>query len=95
MTDLPPEPGLTMTCAELVALITDYLEGVLDEDLAAEVDAHLALCEGCEAYVAQMRATIRLLGHVPVQTLAPQTRDGLMDAFRDFHRYAPEPPARS
>jgi predicted anti-sigma-YlaC factor YlaD len=84
MTDLAPEPGLTITCAEVVELVTDYLEGVLDEGMTAEVEAHLALCEGCAAYLDQMRTTITLLGHVPVDALSPGTRDGLLAAFRDL-----------
>ena len=85
MTDPAPGPGFTITCAEVVELVTDYLEGVLDEEMTAEVEAHLGLCEGCGAYLDQMRTTIALLGHVPVESLSPQTRDGLLAAFRDIH----------
>jgi len=94
MTDLAPEPGLTIICAEVVELVTDYLEGVLDEEMTAEVEAHLALCEGCAAYLDQMRTTIRLLGHVPVDSLSPGTRDGLLAAFRDLRPPPGEPAAR-
>jgi len=85
MTQVPSEPGLNISCAQLVELITDYLEGALDEDLAAEITAHLALCEGCTTYLEQMRSTIRMLGHAPAATLSPNIRDELMAAFRDFH----------
>jgi anti-sigma factor RsiW len=44
---------------EIVELVTDYLEGVLDPEMAAEVQAHLELCDGCATYVEQMRATIQ------------------------------------
>ena len=29
---------------------------------------HLAICEGCQAYVEQFKATIEALGTVPVET---------------------------
>jgi anti-sigma factor RsiW len=80
------QPGLGIDCAEVVELVTDYLEGAVDEPLRAEIEAHLALCPGCDAYLAQMRATIDLLGHVPVETLSPQAREELVTAFGDLRR---------
>ena len=67
------------------AVETDYLEGVLDSDTAAEVEAHLVLCEGCNIYVQQMRATIRALGRVPVDSLSNEAQANLVRAFRDLH----------
>ena len=75
-----------MTCQEVVELVTDYLEGVLDDDSAVEVEAHLRLCRGCAAYVEQMQATIRALGHVPVSTLSDAAQADLVQAFRDLRR---------
>ena len=78
------QPGLRIDCADLVELVTEYLEGVLDKPTAAEIEAHLALCPGCDAYVAQMRETIQVLGHVPVESLSDEAVAQLMSAFRDF-----------
>jgi anti-sigma factor RsiW len=80
----PRTPGLTVHCQEIVELVTDYLEGVLDADLTAEVEAHLELCNGCNIYVEQMRATIRALGRVPVATLSETAQAELVRAFRDL-----------
>jgi hypothetical protein len=44
----------------VVELASDYLEGVLG-DLEQRLDAHLRECDGCEAYVAQLRETIASL----------------------------------
>jgi len=77
-------PGMTIHCQEIVELITDYLEGVLDPDLTADVEAHLQLCDGCDIYVEQIRATIRALGKVPVATLSEEARAELVRAFRDM-----------
>jgi anti-sigma factor RsiW len=79
------QPGLAIDCAEVVELLTDYLEGTLEEPVRAEIEAHLALCEGCDTYLAQMRSTIGVLGHVPVESLTEQVRKDLVTAFRDVH----------
>jgi anti-sigma factor RsiW len=91
MTDEQRVPGLTVTCQEIVELVTDYLEGALDPDMAAEVEAHLQLCDGCDTYVEQMRATIRALGAVPVETLSETAQSELLRTFRDIHGPAAAP----
>lgn len=73
--------GDEVACQEIVALVTSYLEGALEAHQAAEVEAHLALCEGCETYLQQMRQTIALTGTLSVQSLSPQTRAALLAAF--------------
>jgi anti-sigma factor RsiW len=79
------KPGLSIDCADLVELVTDYLEGSLDGSTRAEIEAHLALCPGCDTYLTQMRETIRTVGHVPVESLSADATAELMSAFRDFH----------
>ena len=74
-----------IACRDLVEIVTDYLEGRLDEGTASRVATHLAECTGCDEYIEQMRTTIRLVGRVPVETLSPEVKLGLMNAFRDFH----------
>ena len=75
-----------MTCAELVELVTAYLEGVLDPDTEQRFVEHLALCDGCDIYVEQMRRTIAEVGQVEPESLSGTTRDRLLDAFRTFPR---------
>jgi energy-coupling factor transporter ATP-binding protein EcfA2 len=84
MSDEHRTPGMTVHCQEIVELVTDYLEGVLDPHMTAEVEAHLELCDGCDIYVEQMRATIRALGKVPVETLSETAQDDLIRVFRDL-----------
>ncbi len=81
-----PVPGLAIDCIEVVEQVTDYLEGVLDEVTTAEIEAHLALCDPCRIYLDQMRATVRLLGHVPVDTLTDEAKSDLLVAVRDISR---------
>jgi len=44
-----------MNCAELIAVILEYLEGGLTPEDAAEFEAHLANCPPCRAYLATYR----------------------------------------
>jgi hypothetical protein len=52
----------SLRCRELVELVTDYLEEQLCPADRVRFEAHLVRCAGCRAYLAQLRATIRLLG---------------------------------
>ena len=85
MNDKTSTPGWTVTCQQIVELVTDYLEGVLDPEMTAEVEAHLGLCDGCDIYVEQIRATIRALGKMPVTSLSEDAQAELLRAFRDLH----------
>jgi predicted anti-sigma-YlaC factor YlaD len=79
-----PIPGLQIDCIEIVELVTNYLEGALDQATRHEIEAHLVLCAPCQIYLDQMRATIDVLGHVPVETLTDEAKSDLVSAFRDF-----------
>jgi anti-sigma factor RsiW len=73
-----------MVCKELVAVITDYLEGTLPTEDRARFERHLAGCDGCTAYLHQMRETIRALGHLPPESLSPDAERKLFAAFRGW-----------
>lgn len=75
-----------MTCAELVELVTAFLDGALDPETERRFVEHLEVCDGCDIYVEQMRRTIAEVGRVEPERLSDQTRDGLLGAFRTFHR---------
>jgi MFS family permease len=53
-----------VACRELVALVTDYLDGVLPAGWRAGLDRHLAGCDGCTTYLEQIRATIDALARL-------------------------------
>jgi anti-sigma factor RsiW len=73
-----------LICQELVELVTDYLEGALDERDRVAFEAHVAVCDGCGEYVEQLRATIELAGTLTVDDLSPQAETALLLAFRDW-----------
>jgi len=73
-----------MTCKELVELVTDYLEGALSPEERQRFETHLADCEGCTTYLAQMQQTIRLVGRLTEDDLSPQASEELLDIFRNW-----------
>ncbi len=81
---VPPPGGIS--CRELVALVTEYLEESLSGPLRTRFEAHLAACEGCAGYLDQMRATVVALGRLPPEDLPADVRARLLDAFRTWQR---------
>jgi anti-sigma factor RsiW len=78
--------GSELTCAELVELVTDYLDDALDPEARAAFEQHLGGCEGCVRYLAQVEETIRRLGSAAPERLPPHARDRLLAAFRGWPR---------
>lgn len=75
-----------MDCQDLVELVTAYLEGELDESTRIRFETHLSGCEGCATYLDQIRATVRMLGSTPDETLDPAIQDRLLAAFQGWNR---------
>jgi len=75
-----------MSCKELVELVTDYLEEALPREERLQFEQHLSLCHGCVNYVEQMRLTVKTVGALHEESLPPEARSALLDAFRDWKR---------
>jgi anti-sigma factor RsiW len=71
-----------LTCAQLVELVTDYLEGGLSLADAERFEEHIAFCDGCSSYFDQMRATIAAAGHLHEDDLPAELQERLVEAFR-------------
>jgi anti-sigma factor RsiW len=72
-----------IACAEIVEVVTDYLEDALPAEERRRFDAHLGGCPYCADYVAQMRAVGGALAGLD-DALAPERRDALLSAFRGW-----------
>ena len=77
-----------LTCHEFVETITDYLEGTLPADRRASLDAHLAGCPGCSAYLDQMREVLRLTGMLREDQIPADARTDLLAVFHRWHSSA-------
>lgn len=73
-----------LTCAQLVELVTDYLEQRLSGEDTERVEEHLAFCDGCSTYLDQMRSLIAATGRLRETDLPPELEERLMDAFRGW-----------
>ena len=66
----PPEPNdfvanpLVLRCTEVIELVTDYLDDALDAGDKNAIERHLAGCEGCVIFVAQIRRTVEITAAV-------------------------------
>lgn len=75
-----------LSCQELVELVTAYLEGALAPEDAARFEQHISGCDGCSAYLEQMRAAIRLAGRLTPEAVPPEAERALLSAFRSWTR---------
>jgi anti-sigma factor RsiW len=73
-----------LTCAELVELVTDYLEQSLPLRDAERFEEHIAFCDGCTTYLEQMRATIAVAGRLREHDLPAELEERLLEAFRGW-----------
>jgi predicted anti-sigma-YlaC factor YlaD len=73
-----------VNCDEFVELVTAHLEGALTPETEQRFVEHLAECDGCDRYLEQIRTTVGVLGRLTPQSLAPEARDRLLTAFRDW-----------
>jgi anti-sigma factor RsiW len=71
-----------LVCVDGVDLLTEYLEGALPLARRQAVDAHLAGCPRCVAFVASYRETPRIFR---VATAVPLSED-LRTSLRRFVR---------
>jgi anti-sigma factor RsiW len=73
-----------MPCQELVELVTAYFDGSLSRRDRRRFRAHISGCDGCTAYVEQMRLVIEATGRLTEQDIEPGAREELLAAFRGW-----------
>jgi anti-sigma factor RsiW len=74
-----------LRCIEFVSVVTDYLDGEVNEEDRRRIDKHLEHCRGCQAALDQFQAVISLAGRltaVDVAGIDPLIRDRLMTTLR-------------
>lgn len=77
-----------MECGRVRGLLQEYMEGWLAEGAAAEVEGHLASCDGCARALAQWRELDRALWRLPWAEAPRGFRDAVLA------RIGAEDPAR-
>jgi hypothetical protein len=87
-----------MACREFVELVTPYLERRLDTATADCYEEHALVCPGCDAYLEQIRETVRRLrgGTADAEPLAvPPPAKGGVRAYKFLRSGALAPFART
>jgi anti-sigma factor RsiW len=78
-----------LRCVELVDMVTDYIDGELDEGERTSVERHLEGCEACRAALDQFQTVIRLSGRLTAADVAridALARDRLTATLRVMRR---------
>ena len=73
-----------MTCRQVVELMTDYLEGALSVVERARFEDHIAGCDGCRAYLAQLQTARNIRGRLADEPVPATVEKELLEAFRSW-----------
>jgi anti-sigma factor RsiW len=75
-----------LSCREVVEILGDYLDGAMTPEDRIRLEEHLADCDGCTAYLEQLRVTIRLSGRLSEEAVASEAMAPLLEACRAWRR---------
>ena len=64
-------------CRRLLASLSDYVDGELDDALCREIEAHMAACENCRVVVNTLAKTVELYRTMPAAGLPADVRERL------------------
>ena len=73
-----------LSCREIVQLATEYLEGTMPPEARLRFERHIAICPPCRGFLGQMRETLRVSSELAEESISPETREALLQAFRDW-----------
>jgi anti-sigma factor RsiW len=73
-----------LTCAQVVEIVTAYLDDALGAEDRERVEEHLVFCDGCSTHLEQIRETIELTGRLEPEHIPSALQDKLLAAFRDW-----------
>lgn len=69
-------------CASGVELLMEYLEGALAPDDRAAIEAHVAGCERCKAFIASYQDTPRIVRDATAVEMPDDLQESLLAALR-------------
>jgi anti-sigma factor RsiW len=70
-------------CGEVLADLTEHLDGRLSRDRTERLDEHLAGCAACRRFYGEVVAVVRALRQLPDEPLDRDVEERLLDALRD------------
>ncbi len=72
-----------MKCEQLLALLSEYVDGTVDPGICEEFEQHMAGCNPCQVVVDNIRKTITLYRDGKPYPLPVQFRHRLHDTLRE------------
>jgi len=75
-----------MRCREIVDLLVDYLDGSLPPETTRRLDAHLAGCSPCIAFVNTYRGTVSAVRRLSETEIPPELRERLISFLENQNR---------
>ena len=73
-----------MNCKDVIELLAEYLETTLSPEVLGELEAHLANCVPCQAYLSTYRKTRELAAASERATLPPAMPAEMKGRLRAF-----------
>lgn len=75
------EQVLSETCKQLMAQLSNFLDGELDPSLCEKIEQHLATCPMCPIVVDTTKKTITLYRDAPQHEIPPDVRQHLIEVL--------------
>jgi anti-sigma factor RsiW len=75
-----------MNCIELVAHVSEFLDGEMDHEIRRAFQAHLKECPRCEELLISLKKTLELAKRAPKESLPPHIKRSIHDAVRKCMR---------
>jgi anti-sigma factor RsiW len=71
-------------CGEVLADLTEHLDGRLGRERATRIEEHLDACEPCRRFAGGIAAAVRALRELPDEPLPPDVEARLHAGLEDF-----------
>ena len=79
----------SILCMSGVELLMEYMEGALAPDVRAAIEAHVAGCPQCEAFISSYRETPRIVRDATRMEMPADLEASLMATLRAARDVAP------
>lgn len=73
-----------LTCEEVTALVTSYLEGAMSWTDRMRFLLHVGTCPGCRSYLRHMKFVVAVLGAMPPEPIPDDVMQGLVHSFASW-----------
>jgi anti-sigma factor RsiW len=75
-----------VVCMSGVELLMEYMEGALAPDVRAAIEAHVAGCPRCDAFIASYRETLRIVRNATRVEMPADLEASLLVALRNARK---------